>query len=74
MVDNMSPDLPTKVPVWEKYSLSIAEAAEYFGIGENRLRSLINVHREEDYILEVGAHVRIKRRLFEVYLDRASIA
>jgi len=27
------------VPVWEKYALTIYEAAEYFGIGEHRLRT-----------------------------------
>ena len=29
------------VPIWEKYALTIAEAARYFGIGENRIRELI---------------------------------
>lgn len=29
------------VPVWEKYALTIYEAAEYFGIGEHRLRTLV---------------------------------
>ncbi|MCI8744607.1 MAG: excisionase, partial [Lachnospiraceae bacterium] len=27
-----------KVPVWEKYTLTIAEASDYFNIGENKLR------------------------------------
>ena len=26
------------IPVWEKYSLNVSEAAEYYGIGEKRLR------------------------------------
>lgn len=30
------------VPVWEKYSLSIEEAAVYFRIGENNIRNIIN--------------------------------
>ena len=30
------------VPVWEKYSLNIPEAAEYYGIGEKRLRQIAN--------------------------------
>lgn len=33
------------VPVWEKYALTIYEAAEYFGIGEHRLRTLIRENR-----------------------------
>ena len=29
------------IPIWEKYTLSIEEAASYFRIGENKLRRLI---------------------------------
>ena len=28
------------VPIWEKYTLTIDEAAKYFRIGENKLRKL----------------------------------
>ena len=52
-----------------KYSLSINEASTYFGIGEKRLRGIINENIGADYILEVGTHVRIKRKKFEQYLD-----
>ena len=30
----------TDVPIWEKYTLTIVEAAKYFHIGENKLRKL----------------------------------
>ena len=30
----------TDVPIWEKYTLTIEEAAKYFRIGENKLRKL----------------------------------
>ncbi len=60
------------VSIADKYSLSIQEAAEYYGIGEKRLRSLIAEHYNESFILEIGSHVRIKRRLFEEYLDHAT--
>ena len=30
------------IPVWEKYTLSVDEAAAYFRIGENKLRRLIS--------------------------------
>lgn len=30
----------TDVPVWEKYTLTIEEAARYFRIGEKKLRKL----------------------------------
>lgn len=58
------------VPIWEKYSLSIAEAAQYFGIGEKRLRQIVAENPRADFVMEIGSHVRIKRQLFERYLDR----
>ena len=63
----------SKVPIWKKYSLSIQEAAVYYGIGEKRLRSLVSEQIGADYILEVGTHVRIKREKFEDYLDAATV-
>ena len=55
-----------------KYSLSVSEAALYFGIGEKRLRSIINENQGADYILEIGTHIRIKREKFEEYLNNAT--
>ncbi|WP_292188963.1 excisionase [Butyrivibrio sp.] len=60
------------VSIADKYSLSIQEAAEYYGIGEKRLRSIISEHYNEPFILEIGSHQRIKRRLFEEFLDQAT--
>lgn len=57
------------IPIWEKYSLSMEEAAAYYGIGIKKLYCIIRNERHEDFILEIGAHKRIKRRLFEKYLD-----
>ena len=31
-----------KVPIWEKYTLTIREAAEYFHIGEKKMRPFYN--------------------------------
>ena len=55
-----------------KYSLSVSEAALYFGIGEKRLRAIINENKGADYILEIGTHIRIKREKFEEYLNNAT--
>lgn len=57
------------VPVWEKYALTIYEAAEYFGIGEHRLRTLIRENRQADFVLWIGVKVEIKRKLFEEFLN-----
>ena len=62
-----------KVPIWMKYSLNVVEAAEYFGIGEKRLRSIIYENAGADFILEIGSHVRIKRQLFEEYLNKSNV-
>ena len=60
------------IPLWKRYSLSVPEAARYFGIGETRLYRIIAEHSGADFILEIGSHVKIKRVLFERYLDAAS--
>lgn len=53
-------------------ALSITEAAIYFGIGEKRLRQIINENYATSFVLEVGTHMRIKRRLFEEFLDNTT--
>lgn len=64
-------DTTTKpyVPIWEKYALTIYEAAEYFGIGEHRLRTLVRENRQADFVLWIGVKVEIKRKLFEEFLN-----
>ncbi len=61
------------VPIWKKYSLNIQEAAEYYGIGEKRIRQIASENPNADFVLEVGAHIRIKRELFEKYLDESTV-
>ena len=57
------------VPVWEKYSLSIEEAAVYFRIGENNIRNIINQNPDADFWCWNGNRKQIKRKLFEKYMD-----
>ena len=57
------------VPVWQKYSLSIEEAAVYFRIGENKLRALVQENPRASFVLWNGNRAQIKRTLFEKYLD-----
>ncbi len=47
------------VPIWEKYALTIYEAAEYFNIGEHRLRQLVRENRQADseYRSELSGYV-----------------
>lgn len=71
----MSDEKSTKpfVPIWEKYALTIYEAAEYFSIGEHRLRTLVRENRHADYLLWIGVKVEIKRKLFEKVLNNTNV-
>ena len=61
------------VPVWEKYLLTIEEGAQYFGIGENKLRRIAEENEDSDYILSNGNRRLIKRKRFEQYLDHCQM-
>lgn len=65
-------NLENKVPLWEKYILTIQEAAEYFHIGEKKLRKLVEERTDADYLIMNGNRVMIKRKLFEKYLDEST--
>lgn len=58
-----------EIPFWEKYVLSIEEASLYFHIGVNRLRSLVNEHKNADWVLWINTHAGIKRKKFEQFID-----
>ena len=60
------------IPVWEKYSLTVDEAARYFRIGENKLRRIINENPEAEYLLWNGSRAQFKRVKFEDFLDELS--
>ncbi|MEY8393100.1 excisionase [Lachnospiraceae bacterium 45-W7] len=62
-----------EVPIWCKYTLSIEEAAEYFRIGQHRLRQLVADNPTADYILQNGNRTQIKRKLFEQFVDSATV-
>lgn len=62
----------TTIPVWHRYMLTITEAAEYYHIGENKLRSIIESHPHETFYVMNGNRVLIKRTKFEEYLDQAT--
>ena len=63
----------TEIPYWEKYMLTLREAAEYFHIGEKKIRQLVDENMDAKFLLENGNRVMIKRKLFEEYLDTATV-
>lgn len=52
----------------QKLCLSVEEAAEYSMLGENKLRKIIEEDKTLDWVLYVGAWVRIKRPQFEKWI------
>lgn len=57
------------VPIWEKYTLTIEEAAKYFRIGENKLRRLAEDNLNAGWVLQNGNRLQIKRKKFEKLID-----
>ena len=60
-------------PYCEKYMLTLREAAEYFHIGENKMRQIVDENMDAKFLPENGNRVMIKRKLFEEYLDKATV-
>lgn len=56
------------IPYNQRLCISIEEAAEYSMIGEQRLRKIIEDDFSLDWVLRVGARVRIKRPQFEKWI------
>ena len=62
-----------EIPYWEKYMSTLREAAEYFHIGEKKMRQIVDENMDANFLLTSGNRVMIKRKLFEEYLNAASV-
>ena len=60
------------IPIWEKITLSVEEAAVIFRIGENKLRRIISENADADFVLWNGNRPQIKRKKFEEYINNCS--
>lgn len=60
---------PLQMPWWNKFTFSVQEASEYFGLSDKKLRKLIDENENADFILWNGSRPRIKRTLFEQYVN-----
>lgn len=65
----MRTDENKKVELKDKYLLSIEEASIYFGIGHNKIRTMVSIEPDASYLLHIGRKVLIKRKLFEQMID-----
>lgn len=61
-----------EINYWEKYTLTIREAAEYFHIGEKRMRQIVDENPRADFIIMNGNRAMIKRKNFERFIDESS--
>ena len=60
------------IPVWKRYALTITEAANYYHIGEAKLRLLVDNNPDAEFAMLNGNRVLIKRKKFERFLDEAT--
>ena len=61
------------VKVNQKLLLSPKECAEYTHLSEQRIREIAENNPTMDWILKIGAHLKIKRPLFEKWLDTVNL-
>lgn len=57
-----------RVPICQKVTLTVKEAAEYSNIGMNKLENLLRTPRCP-FVLYVGKKKLVKRREFEQYIS-----
>ena len=60
-----------KTPLTERYLLSIREAADYFGIGEKKLRRLAENNLYHGFAVYNGNRYMIIRKKLEEFLESA---
>ena len=61
------------VPIWERYTLTIEEAAKYFRIGENKLRRIAEENKNAGWLIMNGNRIQIKRKQFEKVIDTLDV-
>ena len=57
-----------EIPIWEKYLLTIDEAALYTNIGQNRIADLLR-KPSCPFVIYIGRKKLVKRKEFERYLE-----
>lgn len=67
IMDN-SKEVQGQVPIYQKVTLTIKEAAEYSNIGINRIESLLRAPRCP-FVLYVGKKKLVKRKEFEKFIS-----
>lgn len=71
--ETIAPNPRNQIPIWERYTLTVEEAAIYFRVGQNKLRRIIQDNPDADYLIWNGNRPQIKRIMFEKYIDRLTL-
>lgn len=66
---NQSRRVRLEVPIWEKYALTVEEAAAYSSIGLNKIDEMAK-QPNCPFVLYIGRRKLIKRKEFERYLSK----
>ena len=61
-----------EVPIWEKITLTLEEAAAYSNIGINKIREITD-NENCNFVFWVGKKRLIKRKMFEKYIEEIKI-
>lgn len=74
MKENKDIFVGNKVPIWERFLLTIKEASYYFNIGENKMYRIANNYMESDYkfVIHNGSRIMINRKKFEEFLNQTT--
>lgn len=59
----------SEMPFSQRYCLNVKQASEYFGIGEKKLRRIIDDNINSGMIVQNGIKYLIKRERFEQWLN-----
>lgn len=68
LITDNSKEVQGQVPIYQKVTLTIKEAAEYSNIGINRIESLLRAPRCP-FVLYVGKKKLVKRKGFEKFIS-----
>jgi excisionase family DNA binding protein len=69
----MAKNKNTNIVFYDRYLLTVEEAAVYFHIGSKKMRNMIKNHEGAKWILYNGNRIMIKREQFGKWLDNQSV-
>lgn len=68
----MNENTKMTISFYNKYLMTVEEAAVYFHIGNKKMRSMIKEYPGAKWILRNGKRIMIKREMFAKWLDNQS--